>query len=212
VRTGAAIAQAEKAIDLPWMRRGASRTSDRSLLERRNGPMRLWTLHPKYLDRQGLLALWREALLARAVLRGKTSGYRHHPQLERFRSHPTPRRAICAYLEGIQAEAESRGYRFDRRKVGAVRRVDPIPATEGQVSYEWGHLMRKLSARSPLLCRRWRAIRTPECHPLFRVAPGGIEPWEGGKSRQVAVAARPQGGPAGGRPERDHGRVLGQVH
>jgi len=31
--------------------------------------MRLWTIHPKYLDRQGLLALWREALLAQKVLR-----------------------------------------------------------------------------------------------------------------------------------------------
>ena len=29
--------------------------------------MRLWTLHPKYLDGVGLVALWREALLARAV-------------------------------------------------------------------------------------------------------------------------------------------------
>ena len=29
--------------------------------------MRLWSLHPRYLDRQGLTALWREGLLARAV-------------------------------------------------------------------------------------------------------------------------------------------------
>ncbi|HEU5178767.1 MAG TPA: pyrimidine dimer DNA glycosylase/endonuclease V, partial [Burkholderiales bacterium] len=32
--------------------------------------MRLWSLHPKYLDARGLVALWREALLAQAVLRG----------------------------------------------------------------------------------------------------------------------------------------------
>jgi hypothetical protein len=43
--------------------------------------MRLWSLHPQYLDPQGLVALWREALLAQAVLRGKTRGYKHHPQL-----------------------------------------------------------------------------------------------------------------------------------
>jgi len=30
--------------------------------------MRLWSIHPKYLDRQGLLAVWRESLLAQSVL------------------------------------------------------------------------------------------------------------------------------------------------
>jgi hypothetical protein len=67
--------------------------------------VRLWSLHPRYLDRQGLVALWREALLARAVLCGRTKGYRHHPQLERFRAHASPRLAICAYLGAIEAEA-----------------------------------------------------------------------------------------------------------
>ncbi|WP_245747334.1 pyrimidine dimer DNA glycosylase/endonuclease V [Frateuria terrea] len=54
--------------------------------------MHLWTPHPKHLDRQGLLALWREGLLARAVLRGQTRGYRQHPPLERFRGHAPRRR------------------------------------------------------------------------------------------------------------------------
>ncbi|WP_343214776.1 pyrimidine dimer DNA glycosylase/endonuclease V, partial [Dokdonella sp.] len=40
--------------------------------------MRLWSLHPRYLDPQGLVALWREALLAKAVLRGETRGYTQH--------------------------------------------------------------------------------------------------------------------------------------
>ncbi len=31
--------------------------------------MRLWSLHPRYLDPQGLMALWRETLLAKAVRR-----------------------------------------------------------------------------------------------------------------------------------------------
>ncbi|HKX52383.1 MAG TPA: pyrimidine dimer DNA glycosylase/endonuclease V [Nitrosospira sp.] len=37
--------------------------------------MRLWTLHPRYLDTKGLVAAWREALLAQKVLSGLTSGY-----------------------------------------------------------------------------------------------------------------------------------------
>ena len=41
--------------------------------------MRLWSLHPAHLDRQGLIACWREALLAQKVLAGLTTGYRSHP-------------------------------------------------------------------------------------------------------------------------------------
>ncbi len=140
--------------------------------------MRLWSLHPRYLDRQGLLALWREALLVRAVLCGRTKGYRHHPQLERFRTHPSPRAAICAYLGAIQAEAARRGYAFDRRKAGPQRAVAPIPVTRGQIAYEWQHLLGKLAQRSPAEYRRLGGTRRPACHPLMRCRAGGIEPWE----------------------------------
>jgi hypothetical protein len=140
--------------------------------------MRLWTLHPRYLDPQGLVALWREALLARAVLRGKTRGYRHHPQLERFLAHAAPRAAISAYLAAIHAEATARGYSFDRRKIGPVRPVRAIAARTGQVAYEWRHLLLKLAVRNPNLHRRWRTVRVPRCHPLFRRVRGSVEPWE----------------------------------
>jgi len=140
--------------------------------------MRLWSLHPRYLDPQGLVALWREALLARAVLQGKTRGYQHHPQVARFRAHASPRAAICTYLAAVHAEAARRGYAFDASKVGPSRCDTVIPVTRGQVEYEWEHLLRKLSARSPQYYRQWRAVRTPQCHPLMRRCAGGIEPWE----------------------------------
>ena len=140
--------------------------------------MRLWSLHPRYLDAQGLVALWREALLGRAVLRGRTKGYRHHPQLDRFRAHPAPRSAISTYLGGVHAEAASRGYTFNAAKIGTSRCRDRLPVTEGQIAHEWEHLMRKLSLRSPAIYRRWRAVRTPECHPFMRRRAGGIEAWE----------------------------------
>jgi hypothetical protein len=73
------------------------------------GRIRLWSVHPKYLDARGLVALWREALLAQAVLSGRTRGYRHHPQLHRFRGHSGPRGAIAEDLRGVHAEAMSRG-------------------------------------------------------------------------------------------------------
>jgi hypothetical protein len=140
--------------------------------------MRLWTLHPKYLDAQGLVALWREALLARAVLRGKTKGYRHHPQLRRFRAHPAPCSAINAYLRCVAMEAAARGYAFDRRKIGPVRKRIVMSATRGQLRYEWGHLLRKLQARTPALYARWRYESRPRAHPLFRMSAGGVESWE----------------------------------
>lgn len=140
--------------------------------------MRLWSLHPRYLDAQGLVALWREGLLARAVLRGETRGYRHHPQLERFRACGAPRAAIDAYLAAVHAEALSRGYAFDRGKIGRVREVAPLALTTGQLRHEWEHLLRKLAARSPQVHARWSGLANPRCHPLFRCRAGGVEPWE----------------------------------
>ncbi|CAD5107795.1 pyrimidine dimer DNA glycosylase/endonuclease V [Zestomonas carbonaria] len=140
--------------------------------------MRLWSLHPGYLDPQGLVALWREALLAQAVLRGETRGYRNHPQLERFRQHPDALSAISHYLQAVQAEAESRGYRFDKSKIAPPGPALTLDVTAGQVAYEWAHLMAKLSVRNPELHRQWVATTEPRIHPLFNVRDGDIEPWE----------------------------------
>jgi hypothetical protein len=140
--------------------------------------LRLWSIHPRYLDAQGLVALWREALLARAVLQGKTRGYRHHPQLERFRVHARPRAAICAYLGALHEESMARGYAFDRSKTGPQRHAEPIAVTHGQLAHEWQHLLRKLSVRSPAHYRRLHGLALPDCHPLLRPCPGEPEPWE----------------------------------
>lgn len=140
--------------------------------------MRLWSLHPRYLDAKGLVALWREALLARAVLRGHTRGYRHHPQLQRFQEHAHPRLAINAYLAAVLVEASARGYAFDRAKVGPVRAVRPITVGAEQLAHEWRHLQAKLWVRSPAVHARWRAVAMPDCHPLFRCRPGPVASWE----------------------------------
>jgi hypothetical protein len=140
--------------------------------------VRLWTLHPKYLDPQGLVALWREALLARAVVRGLTRGYRHHPQLERFQSHAAPRSAISCYLAGVCEEAAARGYSFDSSKVGPARSSIRILATTGQIDYEWQHLLRKLRTRNRAAYLRWKAQQELEPHPMFEVISGPVEQWE----------------------------------
>ena len=140
--------------------------------------MRLWSLHPRYLESRGLVALWREALLAQAVLRGETRGYRNHPQLDRFRNHPATLAAISLYLKAVHAEAEARGYAFDKSKIKPTRKAVTLTVTSGQMAYEWKHLLAKLKARSPAVYGQWRAIKVPEAHPLFTVQAGEVEHWE----------------------------------
>ena len=140
--------------------------------------MRLWTLHPRFLDPKGLVAAWREALLARKVLAGATKGYRHHPQLARFQAQGDPLATIATFLAGIATEAQSRGYRFDASKISRRRFTGKIPETSGQLLYEWGHLKAKLRVRAPQMSRQFRNIKMPEPHPLFRIVPGEVRDWE----------------------------------
>ena len=140
--------------------------------------MRLWTLHPQYLDAQGLTALWREALLARAVIAGHTRGYTRHPQLLRFQAAPDPGAAIGRYLHAVHAESVARGFRFDPSKLGPVSDVPRIRTTDGQLAREWQHLLAKLQSRSPALFARLRDLAVPEAHPLFEIVPGPVAAWE----------------------------------
>lgn len=140
--------------------------------------MRLWTLHPKYLDPRGLVALWREALLAQKVLRGLTIGYTHHPQLIRFRAHARPVAAIASYLACVEEEARRRGYRFDASKIDPDRASEQIVETAGQLSYEWKHLQAKLKVRHPEQLAQLNLTSSPDPHPLFDVVPGAVRNWE----------------------------------
>ncbi len=140
--------------------------------------MRLWSLHPKYLDPAGLVACWREALLAKHVLSGKTKGYKHHPQLIRFREHKQPLAAINTYLMGIFEEASQRGYHFDETKIGAPLTKHVIPVSKGQVVYEWSHLSKKLRERNPGHYKKNKLFLTYDPHPLFKAVPGPVAPWE----------------------------------
>ncbi|MBU1213918.1 MAG: pyrimidine dimer DNA glycosylase/endonuclease V [Gammaproteobacteria bacterium] len=140
--------------------------------------MRIWSLHPQHLDGKGLVALWRETLLAQKVLRGETKGYRHHPQLQRFRTHPEPLAAIAEYLRAVQREAERRGYSFDAGKIGPQTTRRKITVTRGQVAYELAHLRNKLQVRDAQAWARLRRFEQPMLHPLFRAVAGEVEAWE----------------------------------
>lgn len=162
--------------------------------------MRLWSLHPRYLDPQGLVALWREALLAKAVLQGRTRGYTQHPQLERFKAHARPVDAIEAYLAAVHAQAAQRGYRFDAAKLGRpAAQIESIAVTQGQLMFEWAHLQAKLAARSPAVHEAWREEVAPACHPMFQITPGPVAAWERAAPAAPKPAPRPSLPPQRGR-------------
>ena len=140
--------------------------------------MRIWSIHPQYLDTKGLIALWREALLAKLVLEGKTKGYKNHPQLKRFKSMKNPLEGINQYLSIVYLEAIKRGYNFDKNKINWNFKSVKVLITSEQVKYEKNHLINKLKTRDP--SKYNSLIKLKECmvHPLFEIVEGEIEEWE----------------------------------
>jgi hypothetical protein len=140
--------------------------------------MRIWSIHPKYLDAKGLVALWREALLAKKVLEGKTSGYRHHPQLDRFKESGNPVDAINQYLSSVYDESVARHFSFDGSKFRKPGIPVCLTVTKGQVMYEFGHLLGKLQEREITLYNKLKETTKITPHPLFTIVKGTIEKWE----------------------------------
>ncbi len=140
--------------------------------------MRIWSIHPKYLDAKGLVALWRETLLAKHVLEGKTKGYKNHPQLNRFKNSSKPIDAINIYLAIVHQEATSRKYNFDKQKVDWNSCPASISVTKGQLKYEVVHLLKKLKVRD---LKKYKELKNQpffDPHPLFNLIDGHIEDWE----------------------------------
>ena len=140
--------------------------------------MRIWSLHPKYLDSKGLVALWREALLARHVLEGKSKGYNDHPQLNRFKMNENTVDCINRYLAAVYQEAEKRGYNFKKDKIDWKFKPATIKVTTGQVKFERIHLLNKLKIRDNLKYLELKGKRNFEVHPMFIIVVGEIENWE----------------------------------
>lgn len=138
--------------------------------------MRIWSLHPKHLDTKGLVALWRETLLAKHVLEGKTKGYKNHPQLNRFKEIGLD--AINQYLSIVYLDSVSREYKFDKNKINWNFEPKKITVTNGQIDYEVKHLLSKLSVRDITKYNELKSNADFEIHPIFEVVDGGIEDWE----------------------------------
>lgn len=140
--------------------------------------MRIWSLHPRYLDTKGLVALWRETLLAKNVLAGNTKWYKNHPQLLRFKNTENPLDAINQYLAEIYTEASRRNYNFDREKIDWDFKPTILTVTQGQMEYEKNHLLKKLQTRDLEKFKEIKVSNIFNAHPLFEIAEGEIEEWE----------------------------------
>ena len=140
--------------------------------------MRLWSIHPSYLDTKALVACWREGLLARKVLQGATIGYRNHPQLDSFKEQVDPLGTIDTYLLAIYEEANKRGYKFKRDKIAPQISDHTIEITDGQLKYEFSHLKKKLKIRDREKYDELTKVRNPESHPMFHIISGEPEKWE----------------------------------
>ena len=140
--------------------------------------MRIWSIHPKYLDAKGIVALWRETLLAQNVLLGKTKGYKNHPQLIRFKNCSDQIGAIGLYLKCINDEAVIRGYEFNSDKIKYVNDEIIIKVTNGQIKYEFKHLMNKLQIRDTEKYNLNKSVKRIRIHPMFVVVKGDLESWE----------------------------------
>jgi hypothetical protein len=140
--------------------------------------VRLWSIQPGYLDSKGLVALWREGLLAQNVLLGNTKGYKNHPQLTRFKNTTNPVGAIASYLRYVVDEADMRGCKFNRRKIINKRVKSKICVTSRQIEYEFNHLLAKLKVRDPCLYNKIKRTKNFKVRPLFNKVNGNIEEWE----------------------------------
>lgn len=140
--------------------------------------MRLWSLHPEYLDTKGLVALWREGIMARNVLMGKTKGYKNHPQLERFKKQDDPVLMMDTYLLNVYKESKRRKYNFKMDKIGFEFTDSKIEVTDGQMLYELKHLKRKLKLRDFGRYEMLMKVTFPKSNVVFKVINGDIEPWE----------------------------------
>lgn len=133
--------------------------------------MRLWLLHPKYLDCKGLVAVWREGLLARKVLEGKTKGYTNHPQLTIFRRYERPIDLINAYLFQIYLEARRRVYAFDASKIEHISIEKTISIRREELEEEFRLLKQKVRMRDRKKFEELKSLDSKrlEPNPVFLV-------------------------------------------
>jgi hypothetical protein len=156
--------------------------------------VRLWSIHPEYLDRMGLLGLWREALLAQQVLHGETENYKNHSHMQRFYALPKEdaMQYMSDYLFFVWQEGKLRGYKLNVNHIkdprnggslsGSPRKLFTV--SSGQLALEYQILCMRTRNRDHKhflgLEDKYPSHRmwVPKPNPVFTLIHGRKEEWE----------------------------------
>lgn len=132
------------------------------------GCMCLWSIHPKYLDKLGLIALWREGLLAQKALSVPSTQYIRHSELERFKNNENPLKAIGSYLCYVAAEGAKRGYNFTHERIVYPNFDDYlIIINDDTLNLEVKNLKNKLKLRDKTKFKELTEMSKIESNPAF---------------------------------------------
>lgn len=122
------------------------------------------------MDKHGLIALWREGLLAQKALNGGAKGYQNNPQLVRFKRQDNPLKAIGTYLSFVAAEGARQGYKLNHEKILYPNFDEAvIEADLGQVAFEKEHLKDKLKRRDVIKFEELSSSKTIDANPIFNI-------------------------------------------
>jgi hypothetical protein len=143
--------------------------------------MRIWTVHPRYLDVKGFVALWRETLLGMETLKKHVKCQHYipwykHPQLAPFKAQSDPILYISNYLYLVLEESRRRNYNFDGSKLDAIPYCENLPlikASREVLVHEWLVCLGRYRVRSPKWFEEVKDISPLEVdpHPLYICEP-----------------------------------------
>lgn len=140
--------------------------------------MSLWVVHPKYLDKQGLVSVWREGLRAQKILSGETACSSNQMLVRQFAADPQPMKAIGAYLSFIAAEGARRGYKFGHEKIKCPNFDETaVPLEPKDLVFEMKDLRRRLKARDKDKWRETVKVEKIEPHPGLRGSVMPMSKW-----------------------------------
>lgn len=130
--------------------------------------MRLWSIHPKYLDKHALIALWREGLLAQKALSGKGLVDEANVQLVRFKKSANPVRAIGSYLSFVASEGAKQGCKLNHERILQPNFEAKFMTTDvAQMELEVEQLKARMKTRNKDKFKLLTDVHKFEANPVF---------------------------------------------
>lgn len=143
--------------------------------------MRVWTIHPKYLNRKELSACWHDGLRALKVLSEPEKYQRFYEGLSVFRVQSEPVYALAKYLQAIGKEGVKRGLQMDLSLLPEVPKDFrlKIPVSEERIASERKLLTKRLAGLGRWHLRKFQSMLPGRTNPLFFVQNDNHpSPWE----------------------------------